>query len=97
VPPEEVPEKNDCALLFESWQPGGYGGTNCEIYLPIEDEDSNHHCVYTGDGRVGKDGVFYAQAPTLTHEEHDDLTPGNGWYRFVRNTAVRSFSEEGVD
>jgi hypothetical protein len=95
VPREEVPEKRDCALLFETWK-SSYGN-NSEIYLPIEDDDSNHHSIFTSDGRVGKDGVFYAFCPTVCHDEHEELCPGDGWYRFVRNTAVRSFSEEGVD
>ena len=68
------------------------------IELPIDHEDANRHTVESEDCRVGRDGLVYALDPTVKHsaEEHADLI-ANGWIVFHRNTALRSFSEAGVD
>jgi hypothetical protein len=54
------------------------------------------HSICTDDGRVGKDGKTYILNPTLQHEDHGDVD-AHGWFTVVRNTAVVSFSQEGVD
>ena len=70
---------------------------NGGLALPIDHPDSAYHYVLGNIVVVTKEGVF-AQNPTLHHseDEHNDVY-AVGWHRFVRNTAKRSFSEEGVD
>jgi hypothetical protein len=48
-------------------------------------------------GRVGADGTIYAFQPKMYHCQHETIEDLSGWYRFYRNTAIRSFSEQGVD
>ena len=67
------------------------------ISLPIDHPDAARHQV-TGDlVLVTKEGII-AKNPMVAHseDEHEELFL-SGWYRFVRNTAKRSFSEQGVD
>lgn len=47
-------------------------------------------------GRIGQDGTIYVYHPTMVHAQHVEVRV-HGWHRFVRNTAIRSFSEGGVD
>lgn len=89
VKEKDVPATKDCALQFDD----EYGDNT---FLPLETEDSNRHFIRTNDGRVSKDGVTYALHPKLTHDEHSQIS-GEGWFKFVKNTAVRAFSQEGVD
>lgn len=93
VDKKEVPEKKDCVLLFQS------GREDESPFLPIEDdEESNPHYIYSDDGRVSKKGeLFVKGVTTLGHEEHSDLILVGGWWTFIKNTAVRSVSQEGVD
>ena len=84
---EEVPSLNDTVLLID------HGSA---AYLPLDDENSNHHTIETSDGRVGKDGYLYLKDPTLEHDEHQSVSI-EGWCYVVKNTAVRSFSVSGVD
>lgn len=89
VEEKDVPNFLDCSLMFSS--------DSCErIYLPIESKDSKLHHIDTEDGRVGKDGKIYVKNVSLIHDDHASLTM-TGWCTFYRNTAVRSFSQEGVD
>ena len=90
VPAEDVPATEDSVLLFDT-----DSGSVWSVWLPMPNE-GNEHFIRTEDGRVGKDGVVYALDPTLNHDEHGDLEV-SGWHKFVRNTAVVSFSQEGVD
>jgi hypothetical protein len=57
------------------------------IILPKDDPKSNDHEI-NGNIIVSKDGV-YASNFEVDHPEQ--------WYKFVRNTAIRSVSQEGVD
>lgn len=86
VPIDEknIPKVTDC-ILFDI------------IVLPIDDENSNYHRVESGAyGRIGKDGTIYADSPSVYHDEHQTLYC-EGWVYFVKNTAVRSVSVDGVD
>ena len=82
---KEVPEHADCVACDD-----------CSIILPLESADSNHHRVESNDVRIGKDGKVYAYDPQVDHEDHASIS-GNGWHTFYRNTALRSYSQEGVD
>lgn len=64
--------------------------------LPLESDDSNHHIMRCSKMVVGNDGEVYVYAPTVEHDQHDDLNV-LGWHIYRRNTALRSFSQEGVD
>lgn len=85
VPCSEPPAHIDCVAC-----------TQKELDLPIETSDSNRHEVNSCDIRVGKDGLVYAYTPTVTHDEHREIS-ANGWQVFYKNTALFSFSEKGVD
>ena len=91
VKEKDVPTFINCAATFSSL-------SDQDITLPREVRDSSQHIVITIDGRIDKKGNVYAKNPTLMHEngDHNDLMCF-GWYTFIRNTAVRSYSEEGVD
>lgn len=87
-----VPDKtsNDTLIFGDSDNDNG-------INMPVEDEDSNIHTV-TGDFIVTKKGEFFARNFSMSHTDHEEMHGDtNQWYRFVRNTAVASFSAEKVD
>jgi hypothetical protein len=69
-----------------------------DIVLPLDHEKSNRHRINCDEGFVGKDGRIYAMSPSLEHDEHKkvefDCLPGT-YCTFYKNTAVRSFSQEG--
>lgn len=88
VDKKKVPEEADCVLSFYS--------DDEDVSLPLQKPGGNRHFVHTYDGRVGKDGTVYAEDVSLCHEEHEEVYV-KGWCTFHRNTAVRSFSQEGVD
>lgn len=67
----------------------------CSFDLPVDDINSNSHCVSCAYGGI-KDNIIYAQNPTIEHPEHQALNL-HGNYYFVKNTAVRSVSQDGVD
>lgn len=76
------------------------------VVLPRESKDSNVHELGTDDAdniRVDLKTrrIYVVGYWELLHDEHLDLsTPSNKhnqWYTFYENTAIRSFSEEGVD
>jgi hypothetical protein len=93
VKEKDVPKMADCVLQF------GTPDSRCEspVFLPLDTPDSNHHWVYTTDGRVGRDGRVYVKDATLYHEEHADMQLKSGWWTFHRNTAITSYSQKGVD
>lgn len=86
-----VPKIEDCILS---------AGSTSWIDLPVESNDSNRHTLSFGDGsgelRVDKNGRVYAKDAWLSHHEHPEIRL-KGWYFLVKNAAVRSFSENGVD
>lgn len=69
-----------------------------EFALPVDDPESNLHQVRAHDGFIGPDGTVYAQHPTVEHSngDHEEVKM-SGWVAFLRNTARRSVSVEGVD
>lgn len=65
------------------------------ICLPIDDPDSNVHILRAK--LIGiKDKVIYIQNGNISHDQHETLILDKYHY-FVKNTALRSVSQEGVD
>lgn len=88
VQQKEVPELSESIATFDT------------INLPIDDPDSNLHtvnCTYSKYGRISKNNRIFAFNPEVYHDEHKLLNMKKGWYAFYKNTAVRSFSQMGVD
>jgi hypothetical protein len=87
VPESKVPKIEEAIFLVED-----------TIALPVDNAASNRHFVQTTDGRIDKNGVFYARDACVEHSEgqHADMRT-YGWVTYVRNTARRSFSVAGVD
>ena len=88
VADKNVPAITECAA------------TTCDsIDLPVDDEEGARHTVTSNDIRIRKDGRIYANRASLCHSlgDHPELDMPAGWYTFDRNTAKRSFSQEGVD
>lgn len=96
VPVDEknVPVVTECAAISEE-----FDGLEPAISLPVDDEDSARHTVQASDIRIDKNGMIYARGGSLHHstDDHPDIEFGAGWHTFEHNTAVRSFSQEGVD
>ena len=46
--------------------------------------------------RSAKNGTIYAKDGDLSHPQHDNVE-FSGWTKFIRNTAVKSVSVQGVD
>jgi hypothetical protein len=84
---EKVPSLDKCLA-----------SNNCCLNLPVAHPDSHLHEIQSVDIRLAKDGVIYALDPVVKHNagEHEDLV-AQGWVMFACNTAVQSFSVEGVD
>lgn len=91
-----LPVKEDDAPPIEKCIGGFVTGWNEMFFLPLESKDSKKHYVQTYDGRIYNDGKLYAWNPLVTHADHEPCSV-QGWVTFVRNTAVRSVSVEGVD
>jgi len=91
VPVAEPPAVQDCIIEGSSDSCGTFS-------LNRDSDDSAHHNIESDEIRVGKDGIVYANNPTLAHEnnDHADLV-SKGWVAYYRNTAVRAFSVQGVD
>lgn len=89
VDPKIVPEEKDCLAAYDY-------NNGSSLYLPRETPDSNIHWVDSGDVRFTKDGKMYALNPTLSHDQHSDVDM-KGWCTFYKNTAIRSYSQDGVD
>ncbi len=87
----DVPDITECCITIDETR------GDC-IALNRDNKDSAKHYLFCEEARV-KDNTIYAYNATLSHEneEHVDLDLGNRWYTFHRNTAVRSFSVQGVD
>lgn len=66
-----------------------------DMVLKKDDPESNNHNLSAYVIRIGN-GVVFAKNWELQHSQHVTLT-AKGWVKFLRNTAVRSVSEEGVD
>lgn len=92
VAANKVPTLKDIVCTFDCDDAGAS--------LPKDDPNSASHIVLTTDGRAGKDGLVYAKNFRLIHseDEHPALQgKQDQWYTFYKNTAVRSFNEQGVD
>lgn len=92
VPVKTVPEIRDCV---------GYNHRlneeDVSFKLPIETEDSNIHSVSCSEFRVAQGGEVYVRNPYVEHNDHSALGTPDGWYIYRKNTALRSYSQEGVD
>lgn len=69
------------------------------VDLPKETTDSNDHtiCGYS-EICITPQGQVYAKGGTLEHDQHRSLNwKSDQWVTFLKNTAKRSFSVEGVD
>lgn len=87
VDEKDLPAETDCVALIED-----------TITLPIDNADSAHHVVHTGEGRVAKDGTIYANGGNVNHSEDDHPELNfDGWHSFHHNTAVKAVSVRGVD
>jgi hypothetical protein len=95
VPALELGFKN----IPHYWEPGVLAcGSDYDagIVLPRE-EDGNEHTIHADEVVVTKDGVF-ARGGYLGHDEHREVHfSGDDWVTFLKSTAVRSVSIEGVD
>lgn len=85
----DVPKDEECIAIVKS--------NNDELYLNKETDGANHHVTSVKPVKITKDGV-YAFSPTLMHGNGDHIDVSEvGWVKFCKNTAVRSFSVQGVD
>ena len=67
-----------------------------EIFgLPIDDPLSNLHTV-VADRFAIKDNILYLYNWKVHHDQHTDIS-SSGWCSVHKNTALKSFSQEGVD
>jgi len=92
----DVPREYECIATFEDG-----------VSLPVDDDESAKHRVsptctieYGSSGRILKDGTFYVLGLKMQHSrrDHPDINiKTNQWYMIKKNTALRSFSQEGVD
>lgn len=87
VAKKDVPKVEECLCTSQEY-----------LELPRDSVDSNIHEIKSTDIRVSPNGKIYANNGSLIHSagEHEDVT-WKGWVTFVKNTAVRSFSQSGVD
>jgi hypothetical protein len=91
VDEDDVPASEEAVLMITNPDPES-------VYLPRESVDANMHWFEDGEIRVAKNGVVYIRGCELHHNEHAMIElKRNSWYRFYKNTAVRSFSQRGVD
>ena len=88
VAEKDVPSFENCTLMGDS---NTYG-----TFLQVLSDDDHHHNVDFTEMRVAQTGIVYFKNPRVEHDEHLTLEL-KGWHTFVRNTAVRSVSQEGVD
>jgi hypothetical protein len=71
---------------------------NSYVVLPFGSDSDNEHRLYAPEARLAKTGQLFACEFDIDHGEHSRLSgKSKTWYTFYRNTAVRSFSESGVD
>ena len=104
---KEVPYLLDCDLSvsakyseyeqFDHENGETYEGDG--ISLPVENETSARHLIFSDEEILIKDGKIFAFAPRVVHSrgEHADMVGDNRWYTFVRNTAGKSVGEANVD
>lgn len=67
-----------------------------KLILKRESPQSNPHHIIANDVRFTASGEVYTQDLDMEHDQHDTVSQ-SGWAKIVRNTAVRSVSEDGVD
>lgn len=63
------------------------------VSLPYE---GNAHTINCSKLTI-KDGIVYAFHGYMSHDQHPDISFDGKWVKFLKNTAVRSVSAEGVD
>lgn len=96
---EQLPPITDCVVTMARMDASNSDGpvNRHNITLHRDKPGSARHILSAVEAYV-KGSVVYALDPVLEHEraEHEDLNL-TGWYAFYRNTAIRSFSVQGVD
>ena len=88
VKEKDVPKESECFCTVVRRR------RVASIDLPLETPESNIHEI-SGDIRITCKGLFVRNFE-MDHSQHATLH-GKGWYTFVKNTALRSVSVEGVD
>lgn len=105
VKEKDLPPLNKCIALFRAEKTVSYDESAPDAYegvaLPVEDSDSSRHLVFSRESaecRIGADGRIYVFNPIMIHSrgQHAEIK-ASGWHTFVRNTAIRSYSIQGVD
>ncbi len=90
----DLPSVAECLVTDD----GDDFGRHMSFILPRLTADDNPHKVHCfGGWRIGTDGSVYMENPEIHHDQHEYLSPPYGWYRAWRNTALESFSVDGVD
>ena len=76
-----------------------YNGARGDGHLPIDSPDSNLH-EFRGNTVIKRDGV-YCKNVEIEHDIHPTANTyrsfKDGWCKVIKNRAVRSYSEDGVD
>jgi len=75
--------------------PQGFGEIPSMV-LPKDSPKSNDHVLEAGEIRIGN-GFAYARSFCMEHDQHRTMRGKSGWYKFMKNTAIKSVSVEGVD
>lgn len=86
---KDVPALENCIASISDDQQACIG-------LPVDHAKSNIHVITSNEIRIAKDGIIYAKEGDVYHSQHDTVE-FDGWTKFVRNTAVKSVSVQGVD
>lgn len=88
-----IPNMKDCVFEYKN---NSYAA---DIHLPRETSNSNSHYLSgSGEILISKKGEIFIKNFVIDHDQHASLTlTKNIWYQFYKNTAVTSYSQEGVD
>lgn len=92
VDTSEVPDEVDCVAVCSN------NDDEC-LKMPRDDDSSASHQV-SGNVRISRDGRVFANRFCMTHSngDHQDMhADGDQWYTLHRNTAVVSYSAQGMD
>jgi len=106
IPMDKVPSPEQCVVDMPRFDLNPRVSVSPEpsVFLGPYSSSGNRH-ILTGEKiRIGKDGCVYAFKTNLEHPQHKDLLWVNqpddvmGWWvKYVKNTAIESFSQDGVD
>lgn len=83
--------KSECLTISDE--------THCmaeHLILPFE-KGGNSHNITGGEIFISSTGKVYLSSCYVCHDQHEELNLDAHWYTPIKNTAVRSVSQEGVD